>query len=196
MSRMFSDARVRLITTAAFVCLALAAVPAAASAAFTQADVNASIDKGATFLDANQNADGSFGTSFPDAETALALASYGVLDSGKFATLSPARQTRVQNGITFLLGTQQPDGSFAADGFRTYDTGLALTALSLNQDVPTTPANAIATAITNARSYLISHQNVPANGVSCQSTGADGTGLGGQRFCGGWDYNGPDTRSD
>jgi squalene-hopene/tetraprenyl-beta-curcumene cyclase len=195
MIRLIVNVRLRPILVAAVACAALAALPAAASAAFTQNDINASIEKGVSFMDANQNPNGSFGTTFPDAETALALASYGVDDSGHFANLTPARQTIVKNGVAFLLSTQQPNGSFAADGLATYDTGLALTALSLSQDVPTTPAGAVATAIANGRQYLINSQNVPPQ-ISCQSTGANGTGLGGQSFCGGWDYNGPDGRSD
>jgi hypothetical protein len=185
-------ARIRLCTALAVASVALFALPAAASA-FTQADVNAAIDKGLTFLDANQNSDGSWGTTDPGAETALVLASYGVKG---YANLSAAQQTRVQNGLTYLLGTQLPDGSFNADGLKTYDTGTALIALSLLGDVPRSPATAIATAVGGGRIFLINSQNVPANGISCQSTGTDGSGLGGQSFCGGWDYTGPDTRSD
>jgi hypothetical protein len=187
--------RVRLLAGALAAGAMLAAAPAASAAcgsgagSCNQVDVNASIEQGITFLDANQNADGSWGTSDPGAETALALASYGVEDSGNFNSLSPARKTIVQNGLTFLLGTQNAQGAFAADAggfFTTYDTGLALTALSLNTNAPQSAA--IATAITNGRNFLIGQQQVPPQ-VSCQSTGPNGSGLGGQVFCGGWNYS-------
>jgi hypothetical protein len=187
--------RLSLLAAAVAAGAMLAAAPAASAAcgsgpgSCSQVEVNTSIENGVTFLDANQNADGSWGTQAPSAETALALASYGVEDSGNFNALSPARKTIVQNGLTFLLGTQNAGGAFAGDAggfFTTYDTGLALTALSLNTNAPQSAA--IATAITNARNFLIGQQQVPPQ-VSCQSTGANGSGLGGQSFCGGWNYS-------
>ena len=143
----------------------MAALPVAASAAAcgsgpgscTQADVNASIDKALTYLDANQNADGSWGVDAPGAETALALGAYGVKG---YANLTPAQQTKVQNGLNHLLGTQGSDGSFNQDGLQTYDTGTALIALSLLGDVPTTKDKP--TAITNGRNYLIANQEITA----------------------------------
>jgi hypothetical protein len=191
-----STARRLLMASA---CLALMAAPTGASAATcgsgpgscTQAQVNTAIDNGVSFLDGNQNSDGSWGTTDPGAESALALASYGVLDGGNFNALSAVRKTIVQNGIHYLLTTQGSDGGFQADGggfYNTYDTGLALTALSLNTNVPTTPSNAIATAISKGRSYLIGQQEIPPQ-TSCQSTGTEGSGLGGQQWCGGWNYD-------
>ncbi len=193
--------RIHLLALAAATVWALAALPVPASAATcgsgpgscTQADVNAAIDKGVSFFDANQQANGSWnsGGGIPGAETSLALASYGVADRNDFNNLSPARKTIVQKGLSFLLSQQAADGSFPIDGggfFTTYDTGLALTALSLMTNVPTTPANAVATAIAKGRAFLIGQQQVPPQ-VSCQSTGMNGSGLGGQGFCGGWNYS-------
>jgi hypothetical protein len=178
----------------AIACALVVAVPSASAGTgpgtWSQVDINNAIANGISYFDANQNADGSWGTSYPGAETALALASYGVLDSNDFSTLSPAQQTRVQNGLAYLLGTQNSAGAFAADGggfYTTYDTGLALVALSLSSNVPTTTPGAVATAITNARNFLISQQQAPPQ-ESCQSTGTSGSGLGGQSFCGGWNY--------
>ena len=186
------SARVRLLTAAVAAGVLLAAAPAAnaacggGSGSCSQVEVNTSIDNGVAFLDANQNSDGSWGTSDPGAETALALASYGVEDNGDFNGLSPARKTIVQNGLTFLLSTQNAAGAFALDGggfYTTYDTGLALTALSLNTNAPQSAA--IATAIANGRNFLVGQQQVPPQ-VPCQSTGPVNSGLGGQEFCGGW----------
>ena len=188
-------ARVCVLVTLTVACLTAGAMPATASAACgsgpgscSQTDVNNAIDHGVSYLDANQNSSGSWGTTDPGAETALALASYGVLDGGDFNTLSAARKTIVEKGLNFLLGTQSSvNGSFAGDGLQTYDTGIALIALSLSSNVPTTPAGAVASAIAKARTYLVGQQQVPPQ-ISCQSTGASGTGLGGQNFCGGWNY--------
>jgi hypothetical protein len=177
----------------------LALLPSSASAgsgpgSWSQAQVNQAIANGVGYFDANQNSDGSWGSSYLGAETSLALASYGVLDSGKFANLSPAQQTRVTNGLKFLLGTQGASGSFDRDGLQTYDTGLALVALSLNTDNPTYQTQ-IATAITNARNDLIGSQNVTGNGgLNCTTAGPPAAT--GNDYCGGWDYNGPDARSD
>jgi PKD repeat protein len=175
----------------------LAALPAVASA-FTAADVNGAVDKGLAFLDTQQMPDGSWdsGGGITGAETALALASYGVKG---YANLSPAEQTIVQNGMKFLLSTQAPDGSFDLDAggfFKTYDTGTALIALSLLGDVPTTPAGAIATAITNARNFLVTHQTVTGNGSVSPCT-PGGTSSQGGGYCGGWDYDpASENRSD
>src|SRR5947209_11178692 len=137
--------RIHLLALAAVTVWALAALPVTASAAAcgsgpgscTQADVSASIDKALAYLDTQQNSDGSWGTTDVGAETALALGAYGVKG---YDNLTPAQQTRVQNGMKFLLGTQGSDGSFNADGLQTYDTGTALSAMSLLGNVATTPA--------------------------------------------------------
>lgn len=183
---------------AAAVLFAVALLPATAMGApgsSSQATIDSAIAKGVGFYDANQNADGSWGSSFKGAETALALTSYGVHAKGHFANLDAAQQDRVKKGYAFLLGTQQSNGSFTADGLATYDTGIALIALGTLPDVPTTPADAIAKATAGGRSFLISNQNAPPN-EKCQSSGASGTGDGGQTYCGGWDYSGLSTRSD
>jgi len=181
----------------AVVVVGLAMLPTAASAGtgpgtWTQADINASIDKALAYLDTQQNPDGSYGTSDPGAESALALGAYGVKG---YANLPPAEQTQVQNGIKYLLSTQQPDGSFAGDGFfLTYDTGTALIALSLLGDVPTTPAGAIPTAIASARSTssaprTLRHRSVVINRAEWQRAR-------GAEFLRRLDYGAPGSRSD
>ena len=171
--------RTLLLAALAAAVAALAALPGAASAGsgpgtWTQADINTSINNALAYLDTQQNPDGSWGTTFPGAETALALGAYGVKG---YANLSAAEQTRVQNGLNFLLGTQVSDGSFDHDNLKTYDTGTALIALSLLGDVPTTKDKP--TAITNARNYLIANQQITANGASpCTPGGTSAQGGG------------------
>lgn len=205
--------RLHYFVLAGAVVVGLAALPASAAAAACgsgpgscgQADIDASIEKALTYFDANQNPDGSWGTTDAGAETALVLGAYGVKG---YANLTPAQQTRVQNGMNWLLGTQcvgttppatctGSDGSFDNDSLNTYDTGTALIALSLLGDVPTTQAGAIPTATTDARNYLIANQEITANGVATPCT-SGGTDLQGGSFCGGWDYTqaAGDQRSD
>jgi SdrD B-like domain/Prenyltransferase and squalene oxidase repeat len=174
------------------------ALPRTASAKtlgeWTQPDVNAAIEHGVSFLVGQQNPDGSIGTSFPVAETATAITSFGVQDQGHFGKLPADQQAALQKAVNWLLTQQTPAGDFGQDdgGFlQTYDTGLALLALSFSSDVPTTPAGGVATAIANARSFLIGDQETQGGtgpGETCQTTGANGSGFGGQQWCGGWDY--------
>src|SRR5438477_12854206 len=102
--------RRRLVALASLIVVLLVlALPATSHAApgdYTATDVNNAVAKGVAFLDTLQNADGSFGTSFPGAETAFALIAYGVLDKGDFHNLSAAMQTHVHDAVTWLLGTQ------------------------------------------------------------------------------------------
>src|SRR5919197_494511 len=97
----------------------------AAPGDWTATDVNAAVAKGVAYIDSAQNADGSFGSFFPPAETAFAAIAYGVLDKGDFHNLTPAMQTHLQNAVAYLLSQQNADGSFGS-AFHTYTTGLAL----------------------------------------------------------------------
>jgi hypothetical protein len=182
-----------MIGTAVF----MPATSRAAVGSWTPADVNAAVAKGVAYLDSTQNADGSFGSSFPPAETAFAIISYGVLDKGDFHNLSPAIQTHLQSAVTYLLSQQSPDGSFGCF-YCTYTTGLALDALSASSGV----APGIPAAISSGRTYLISIQNAPpavtGNPLSpdCSSADQPPAGSGSDTYCGGWNYDAGFGRSD
>lgn len=179
----------------------------------TPAQVNTSITDALDFIDFQQNANGSFGSA-PNGnvpETAGAIIAYGVLDRANIANLptsvtDPAPphathnfQTDLTNAVSWLLGQQdkvhpiavgQYGGSWTLSNFYyTYSTGLALAALSFSSTVPTTPANAIATAIANGRSFLENEFQGPPNAV-CTTVGP------GSSWCGGWNYDAGFGRSD
>jgi hypothetical protein len=181
----------------------------------TAAQVNTAVADGVDFLDFSQNANGSFGSA-PNGdvpETAAAIISYGVLDKSDIANLptsvvDPAPphsthnfKTDLTNAVTWLLGQQDTTdpissgnkgGSWAfSGGLNTYSTGLALAALSFSSTVPTTPASAVATAITNGRAYLANEFQGPPN-TTCTTAGADPT----SSYCGGWNYEAEFGRSD
>ena len=156
-------------------------------------------------------------------ETAAAIIAYGVLDKGKIANL-PTNQTdpvcsasprnfqaHLTKAVVWLLGQQDttdPKGVNLNGGawfinrpgyqsLQTYSTGLALSALSLSSTVPTTPANAIATAVGNGRTFLVnefqnSNGGTPPVACSTSTTGGAGTSY----YCGGWNYYPGNTRSD
>jgi uncharacterized repeat protein (TIGR01451 family) len=160
---------------------------------YTPADVNTGVANGVAYIDGLQNADGSFGFSYPVAETGFAIAAYGVLDKGNFELLSPTYQAHLKLAVSWLLGQQDPT-SGAWPGLPTYYTGIALEALSLSSGVdPGIPA-----AIAKGRAFLISIQNAPpavtGNPGSPDCTGADGSGT--ENYCGGWNYDAGFGRSD
>ena len=169
----------------------------AGAGAYSTTDVNTAVAKGVAFIDSHQNANGSFGSSFPVAETGFAIVAYDVLDGGAFPNnLSPSYQAHLKSAVSWLLTQQDPtSGAFAlGSGVDTYSTGIALEALSLSTGVdPGIPA-----AISKGRSFLISEQNAAAavtgNPSSPNCTGADGSGTEG--YCGGWNYEASFGRSD
>ncbi len=176
-------------------------LPGAASAKmlgqWTHQDVNAAIASGVGYLTGQQNPDGSIGKSFPVPETALAITSFGVQDGGHFAKLPANQQAVLQKAVNWLLTQQESSGAFGSQ-YPTYSTGLALLALSFSGDVPTTPAGAVPGAIAKGRAFLLGEQQTAGSeGGLCQSTGELGKGLGGQNYCGGWNYGPPSCcRSD
>jgi hypothetical protein len=162
----------------------------AAPGGWTQAQVNAAIANGVAYLDTQQNADGSFG--FDDvAETGMALTAYGVLANGNFSSLPASYQTHVQNAINYILANQGPSGgipgAFSPGFYPTYSTGLGLLGLS-----PFTSVNpAIPAAIASARSFLTDEFQGPAY-TGCNSSDGSPTAS----FCGGWNYDPGQGRSD
>lgn len=165
-----------------------ATVPAAAAGpgSHTAAEVNAAIEKGIVYFDANQNANGSWGSTYPIAETALALISYGVSDRGDVNNLSPARQVIVKKGIVWLLGQQvvTPGTTLGSWAGENYFTGLSLSALGFSKNGD--PGEAA--AISNGRNASIAmfqgptHLPTPQN---CSTVKVDNNG---SQFCGGFTY--------
>jgi uncharacterized repeat protein (TIGR01451 family) len=174
------------------------AFPTGARAQYTAADVNAAVARGVAYIDATQNPDGSFGASFPAAETSFAVTAYGVAATPPgqptdINNLPPAQQTNVLEAVTWLLDNQDP-GSGAWFSFPTYSTGLALEALSYWESLDAR----VPGAISAGRTYLISTQNAPpavtGNPASPDCSGADGSGT--EHYCGGWNYEASFGRSD
>jgi hypothetical protein len=68
--------------------------------------------------------------------------------------------------------------------YTTYDTGLTLAALGLNNDMPALKTE-IAAAIISGRDFLASEQQTSANsGTPCSTTPSNSS----SEYCGGWDY--------
>ena len=193
--------RLMLAALAATAIAAVAAVPAgAAPGDYSQAQINQAIENGVGWVDSQQNPDGSFGSSYPEAETALAIISYGVLDGGDSSKLTATQRSHLQAAVNWLLGKQTSDGSWG--GFlASYSTGLALLAFSYTGDLsPDIPA-----AVAKGRSYLLLTQNAPPSVTG--NTGAQGPpgptpdcssdkGSSTANYCGGWNYNASYQRSD
>jgi squalene-hopene/tetraprenyl-beta-curcumene cyclase len=96
-------------------------------------EVTASMQRGIGFLKGKQNPDGSWGDpSVPGIQPALtSLAVMSLMaDPSRKPTETPEPAAK---GIAFLLSKQQPDGGIYVDkALATYNTSLALTALSLS----------------------------------------------------------------
>ena len=179
----------------------------------TVAQVNASVLAGVEYIDCQQNGNGSFGGSGGDVpETAGAIVAYGTLAKNNIANLPTANtdpacagthnlRTDMTNAVTWLLAQQNATapssegngGSWSYTGDTTYATGLALTALSFSSTVTTTPATAVATAITAGRAFLSNEFVGPPNGVCSTVWAASGDT---SYFCGGWNYDVSFGRSD
>ena len=189
-----------MVTVGLLAAFVMAQAASAAPGGWSQAQVNTAITSGVAYLDGQQNADGSYGNGTV-AETGIALAAYGVLANGNFSSLPASYQTHVQNAINFLLSQQNtsatagPNSAFGEienSGYPTYETGLALTGLSyftaVNAGVPT--------AITDGREFLVNEFEGPTNdgcsSVDPTPTTVSPTG----DYCGGWNYDPGDARSD
>lgn len=187
------------VTAAAGGALATAA-PRTGPGSHSQAAVNRAIDRGATYLAKQQNKDGSIGTTFVIAETGLAVGAFGVRDGGRFAVLPTGQRRVVGRAIRYLLSQQTSTGQFGTDNL-TYQTGIALTGLALSGPVPGLQGR-IRSSIRRGRRFLLLNQQAPRSvthnpkSLACQSTGREGTGRGGQSYCGGWNYDTDVGRSD
>ncbi len=191
----------------------------------TAAQVNTAVADGVDYLDCQQDqtkTDSDFGSFDGDVpETAAAIIGYGVLDKGNIANLprsldnpacpGPKRnlQTDLTNAVSWLLGQQDTTdpveggsvgGSWTFDSdYYTYSTGLALTALGLNEDIPAL-ATKIKAAISLGRGFLATpgeFEDEPPPGTSggpatCTTTPNDYTAGGSTQdtsyYCGGWNY--------
>jgi hypothetical protein len=167
----------------------------AAPGGHTPAQVAAATAAGVAYIDAQQNPDGSFGTTAPEAETGFALVAYGVLANNTFASLPAAYQPHVKKAITWLLGQQNTTapsvggmgGSWSAES-ATYDTGIVLSGLSAFASAdPGIPA-----ALTNGRAYLVNTLQAPPLETCSSADPPDATAS----FCGGWNYDEGTGRSD
>ena len=182
------------LTAAVTVALALAALPGGAQAAgpgsHSQAEVNEAITKGVAYIDTQQNANGSYGVSFPFAETGMSLVAYGVLANGKFESLPATYQEHVKKAIEYLLKEQSVEGDWADGGFfETYSTGIVIAGLEPFKNV-----NAgIPPAIAKAREFLIDKDFQGNARTGCSSEEPPGTGA---EYCGGWNYDTGEGRSD
>jgi len=199
-----------IFIAAILVIATFAAMPFPASAA-TEAEIDQAIDNGLAYLAANQNADGSWGTSYPVAETAFAVMAFEC--EGHFPTGDPATDPYVLNvrdGLDYILanahvtaisvqtaGDPDTNGNgigiyFNSPGTAryTYETGivmLAITGSNAPDRVATTgPANV------NGRTY----REILTDVVDwCAWAQTDS----GSNQRGGWDYGPQDnssTRSD
>jgi uncharacterized repeat protein (TIGR01451 family) len=167
----------------------------AAPGGHTPAQVAAATAAGVAYIDTQQNADGSFGTTAPEAETGASLEAYGVLANGNFASLPAGYQAHVKKAITWLLGNQDATapsvggtgGSWSLES-ATYDTGLALSGLSVFKTVdPAIPA-----ALTAGRAFLVNEFQAPPLETCSSADPPDATAA----FCGGWNYDSGTGRSD
>jgi prenyltransferase beta subunit len=105
-----------------------AAAPVRVSTAEMTREAEAAIDRALRFLDSTQNPDGSWGTQYKSAETALALMAFMV--KGHF----PGRGqygAKLDKGINYLLSVGRQKGGFLGGGHQgMYEHGLATLALS------------------------------------------------------------------
>jgi hypothetical protein len=205
-----------LVFAAALAVLSIA--PSSASAApggYSQADIDRAIQRGVDWLSTQQQPDGSFDSSsgFPEAETGLAIVSYGVLANGdlSFGTVPNASaadrarwRSNVEHAVDNLLAKQNANGSW--DGFLgTYSTGIALLALSYAGDLQS-PTRNVSGAIAKGRRFLIMTQNAPPSVTGNTGTDADIPGptpdcssaptSSTAGYCGGWNYSPSYQRSD
>lgn len=129
-------------------------------------EVRHALDKGRAWLAARQNTDGSWASPDYPALTALVLTAL----TGPVPP-SPA-DPNIDKGYAYLLGCAQPDGGIYKKDLQSYNTSVALTALTLRAR----PADRA--VIQNARQFLIGLQTGDAPPGDTNSVFSGGIGYG------------------
>ena len=127
--RLYSQRREVCMTSIRYVCLAVVSFCCVAAAQTSQpADkIDSLIDKGLTYLKAQQKPDSSWqDTNDPPAITALALRA--------FSKHGDLQQPFVQRGFEKMLASQQPDGGIYNGMLANYNTAICVTALAAAGD--------------------------------------------------------------
>jgi len=113
------------------------------------AELERAIERGVTWLLANQNSNGWWSTADHPAVTALVLTALNKEPSRRFVRNRPSELSRAYD---FLLGSAKPDGSLYRAGMANYNTSLSLVALATAEDPNFLPV------IRAARAYLAGSQ--------------------------------------
>jgi len=113
-------------------------------------EVGMAIEKGLGWLQAHQNADGSWSNPEYPGLTALALLAFHREPTGKYA--SGTKPEFLEKGYAFLRSNRKPDGGIYRQGLSNYNTSLALTALL------TSGAPGDEPMITAAREFIVAQQ--------------------------------------
>jgi len=156
------------------------ALPPAAPAAGPLEDAKATLQKGTSWLAAQQGEDGSFAKVDEIGVTALAVAALARSPQAN----QPAVRTAIERGVKLLLGHQREDGAFtmkegpALDNYRTALTILALSAVDRQTH---------AEQIQRARDFLLTLQSGPDSGADPDRD---------KDFYGGFNYQAEKGRAD
>jgi squalene-hopene/tetraprenyl-beta-curcumene cyclase len=118
-------------------------------AAATRVQIGASIERGVSWLLANQNSNGWWSTAEQPAVTALVLTALNREPTGRFTR---RRTSELNRAYDFLLGSVRPDGSIHRGGLANYNTALCLLAFTTADDPNFLPV------IRGARVYLAGSQ--------------------------------------
>ena len=113
------------------------------------ADLQAAIDRGASFLLKSQNSNGWWSTAEQPAVTGLVLTALNLEPSGRFQR---NRSSELNRAYDFILTSAKPDGSIQRSGLANYNTSLCLVALATAGDSNFIPV------ILSARRYLAGTQ--------------------------------------
>jgi squalene-hopene/tetraprenyl-beta-curcumene cyclase len=113
-------------------------------------ELQRAIDRGLTWLQANQNSNGWWSTPDHPAMTALALMAYQGEPSGRYRRQEP---DWLRRGYGYVLGCVQPDGGIHRSNLITYNTALSMMALLVANKPEYEPA------LRNARKFLVSLQS-------------------------------------
>ena len=115
-------------------------------------EVQHAIDKGLSWLAANQNSNGYWSTADHPAVTALALNAF-MGEPTERARTNPV----VQKGYKYILGNVQPDGGIYAKDLPNYNTSISMMALIAAHNPAYDPI------VLNARHWIIGEQSVLTN---------------------------------